>query len=134
MSATGKGTTLIYSDQLDGTAPLGGSAGATRPAMTPVFLNAGDTLTFSHFVGRKAWQVLITSGDDDFFGSLLWSASHVVTQTLGVRPLPDTVSIYTTKTGSVYVSIRWEENSTEVDAIPVGSPSVEIVQAPPQIL
>lgn len=131
MSATGKGVSLIFSNQLDGPAPLGGSAGATRSAMSPVFVGAGSTVTFSHYVGRKAWQVLLSSGSDgSSFG--LVSDLATVTQTLGVRPAPDTITV--TASVDVFVSPRWEENSKEVNAIPAGSASVEIVQAPPQVL
>jgi hypothetical protein len=107
MSAIGSGVTIIAGSQLDG--------------MTPIALVAGDVITFSHYVGKKAWQIVVTDAE----GNIL--TDMAATQTLGTRPAPDTIAFAASPgTRSVFLSIRWQENSVEASMIPVGSSSVVI--------
>ena len=119
MSAIGSGVTLICGNQLDGEAPLGGAAGAQRPAMTPLIMAPGDVATLSHFVGRKAWQIIVT--DDN--GNVQSSADFPASQTLNARPSHDEITItnFTVDLKSVFIAIRWQENSVEAQLFPVGS-------------
>jgi hypothetical protein len=118
MSAIGSGVALICGNQLDGIAPAG-----TRDAMIPVSVAVGDVITLSHFVGRKAWQILITDPN----GNLLPSADFPAVQTLGVRPAPDTVAITVSSDlfSEVIIAVRWQENSTEAQLFSVGSVNAE---------
>jgi hypothetical protein len=118
MSAIGSGVTIICGNQLDGFAGSPPPAGV-REAMVPITLNAGDQITVSHFVGRKAWQVLITDAD----GNIQTTSDFTVSQTLLARPLPDTIQIDNVFGGTktVFIAIRWQENSVEASLIPVNS-------------
>lgn len=129
MSAIGSGVTLLFSDgQLDGEAPLNGSAGATRPAMEPVVLNVGQQLVLSHYVGRRAWQIIFTSTS----GNILTTSAVSAQQTLGVRPAPDTITITNNAPDKImfFASIRWQEPSAEANTISTSSPMVVIEQQP----
>lgn len=133
MSATGSGITLIYSDQLDGYVPPGSppSAGATRPAMAPVPLPPGTAgVRFYHYVGKKAFQVIVTDADGNLRPK---GSSIVITQTLGVRPAPDVVYVQKTDAENDeawFVSIRWQENSTEASLVTADSPAISFVYVP----
>lgn len=109
MSAIGKGVTLIAGSQLDN--------------LSPITIPAFNKLVFSHYVGRKAWEVIVTDQNGGF-------VITKVTQTLGVRPAPDTVEIFNEEAveRQRFISIRWEENSVETDAVATGSSSVVITQ------
>jgi len=112
MSAIGQGVTIIAGSQLDG--------------MTPIALSGGDVVTFSHYVGKKAWQIVVTDEE----GNILTDMPAV--QTLGTRPAADTIVFAAAPdTRSVFFSIRWQENSVEASMIPVGSSSVVITANPP---
>jgi len=117
MSSIGSGVTLICGNQLDGFAGSPTPSGVA-PSMFPVTLAQFDVLTLSHFVGRKAWQVIIT--DDN--GNVVPATAISVTQTLQARPLPDLVAISKSSSGSqdVFIAIRWQENSVEAQLFPVG--------------
>lgn len=118
MSAIGTGVTLICGNQLDGEAPIGGAAGAQRPAMIPITMFVGDIVSLSHFVGRRAWQIIVTDSN----GNVQSSSDFPAFQVLNARPLPDAISI-TNNSGavkSVFISIRWQENSVEAQLFPVG--------------
>ena len=106
MSAIGSGVTLIAGSQLDN--------------LTPISVSGGDTVTFSHFVGKKAWQIIVTDDDGNIRSDM------PATQTLNARPAADTIAIAVGATASIFISIRWQENSVEASMIPVDSPSVVI--------
>jgi hypothetical protein len=115
MSAIGQGVTLICGNQLDGYAGSPPASGV-REAMVPVTFNPFDEMTLSHYVGRKAWQILIS--DDN--GAI--QTGFIINQTLGARPAPDTVFIKNQSVAvkNVFISIRWQENSTEAALFSVG--------------
>lgn len=116
MSAIGSGITIICGNQLDGFAGSPSPAGV-REAMVPVYLGSDDQMTISHFVGRKAWQIIIT--DDS--GNMQSAADFPAVQVLGSRPAPDTIQITNTSSAKrVFVSIRWQEASAEAQLIAVG--------------
>ena len=106
MSAIGSGVTLIAGSQLDNLAPLS--------------VSSGDVVTFSHYVGKKAWQIVVT--DDN--GNIRSDMPAI--QTLNARPAADTIAITAGATADIFISIRWQENSVEASMIPVDSPSVVI--------
>lgn len=111
MSAIGSGVTIIAGSQLDG--------------MSPIALVAGDIVTFSHYVGKKAWQIVVTDAEGNI------KTDMPATQTLNARPAADTIAFAASPgTRSVFFSIRWQENSVEASMIPVGSSSITITQAP----
>lgn len=114
MSAIGSGVALICGNQLDGIAPAG-----ARDAMIPVSVAQGDIISLEHFVGRKAWQIIVTDAN----GNVLPSADFPAVQTLGVRPAPDTVNItvVTDTVSEIIVAVRWQENSTEAQLFAIGS-------------
>lgn len=128
MSAIGQGVSLICGNQLDGFAGSPTPAGLA-PAMFPLNVANNDVITVSHYVRRKAWQVIITDADgnvqpSDGFG-VAGANYFTITQTLSGSAAPDTISIAcflpTALTKSIFVAIRWQENSTEASLIPVGS-------------
>jgi hypothetical protein len=106
MSAIGSGVTLIAGSQLDN--------------LTPISVASGDTITFSHFVGKKAWQIVVTDDNGNIRSDM------PATQTLNARPAADTIEIVAGDTADIFISIRWQENSVEASMIPVGSSSVVI--------
>lgn len=107
MSAIGSGVTIIAGSQLDG--------------MTPLSLNAGDEVIFSHFVGKKAWQILVS----DDTGAIRTDMS--IFQQLNARPLPDTIRIGPAPTQrQIFIAIRWQENSVEASMIAADSSSISI--------
>lgn len=114
MSAIGQGVTIICGNQLDGVAPP-----TDRDAMVPVNLGPFDQVTLSHYVGRKAWQIVIS----DENGNVMSSGDFPAFQLLNARPAPDivTVSNQTGEPATVFISIRWQENSVEASLFPVGS-------------
>lgn len=61
MSATGHGGVTVI-------------AGQNYGQLSPVTIPAEGTLTFSHDLGRRAYQVIVTSGEDATYGSMLTSA------------------------------------------------------------
>lgn len=109
MSAIGSGVALICGSQLD--------------AMQPVSVAVGDVITLSHFVGRKAWQIIVTDPN----GNVLPSSDFPASQVLGVRPAPDTVSINVSSDSfsEIIVSMRWQENSAEAQLFAIGSLNAE---------
>lgn len=108
MSAIGKGVTLIAGSQLDN--------------LSPITIPAFNKLVFSHYVGRKAWEIILTDPEGAVEGGI------DVVQTLGVRPAPDTVEIFNNAGAPrpLFISIRWEENSIEAAAVATDSSSVVV--------
>lgn len=133
MSATGSGVTLIYSNQLDGYIPPGSppSAGSTHAAMAPVLLPPGTAgVRFYHYVGKKAFQVLVSDANGNLRPQ---GDSILVSQTLGVRPAPDVVYVQKTDAENDeqwFVSIRWQENSTEASLVTADSSAISFVYVP----
>lgn len=122
MSAIGSGVMLICGNQLDGFAGLPPASGVA-PAMVPLFVGFGGTVTVSHYVRRKAWQVLIS----DENGNILPMApggpplgGFSVSQALSGSSAPDTITINSSFFGNVFIAIRWQENSVEAQLFPVG--------------
>lgn len=111
MSAIGSGITIISGSQLD--------------ASIPVALAVGETLTFSHFVGKKAWQIICSDAEGNIIPN--WR----IVQTLNAPGIADTIAMIAPGSGSYFISIRWQENSAETSMIPVDSASVVITPAPP---
>ena len=112
MSAIGSGITVISGSQLD--------------ASIPVVLTTGQVLTFSHFVGKKAWQIICSDAQGNIITG--WGIVQVLS---GVFGTADTIALTTPAPGgSYFISIRWQENSTETSMIPVDSASVVITPPP----
>jgi hypothetical protein len=110
MSAIGSGITIISGSKLD--------------ASIPTVLAAGEVLTFSHFVGKKAWQIICSDAQGNIVTDL------TATQTLNAPGIADTIALTAGTSGSYFISIRWQENSAETSMIPVDSASVVITPAP----
>jgi hypothetical protein len=105
MSATGQGgVTLI--------------AGQNHGQLSPVTIDGGNQLVFSHDVGRYAFSVLVTDGGANR-GQLLTGADNI----LILQPDVNTVIVQNTGVAdaSVYISIRWEEPSSELDLVLAGA-------------
>lgn len=122
MSATGQGgVTLI--------------AGRNHGELSPVTLAAGNILTFTHNVGRRAYQVLVTSGAPANAGAVLTPISNV----LVAQPNVNTITVLnsTLASISIFVACRWEENTAELDlvltngAAGTSDPRVVIAAPPP---
>ena len=125
MSAIGSGVMLICGSQLDGYA---GSPPATgvAPAMVPLFVGFGGSIIISHYVRRKAWQVLISDENGNIMPMAPSSPppnGFSVSQALSGSSAPDTITIAVDPdySGSVFIAIRWQENSVEAQLFPVGS-------------
>ena len=102
MSATGQGgVTLI--------------AGQNHGELSPVALANGDILTFTHNVGRRAYQVLVTSGAPANAGAVLTQISNV----LVAQPTVNAISVANNTLApiSIFVACRWEENTAELDLV-----------------
>lgn len=110
MSAIGSGITVISGSQLD--------------ASIPIVLASGDTLTFSHFVGKKAWQIICSDAEGNIITG--WAIVQILS---GVFGIADTIALIAPSSGSYFISLRWQENSAETSLIPVGSTSVVITNA-----
>lgn len=104
MSATGQGgVTLI--------------AGQSHGQLEPVALAGGDQLVFTHNVGRYAFSVIVTDGGINR-GQVLTSADGIFI----VQPDVNTVIVQNTDaTRNVYISVRWEEPSSELDLVLSGA-------------
>lgn len=103
MSATGQGgVTLI--------------AGRNHGELTPVLIaGAGGTLTFNHNVGRRAYQVIVSSGDPAEYGTVFGPGD-------GIDVAQPTVNqIVVTNTSRIasllFIACRWEENTVELDLV-----------------
>lgn len=107
MSATGQGgVTLI--------------AGRNHGELTPVLIaGGGGTLTFNHNVGRRAYQVIVTSGDvspPNFeYGSVFESADGIDVE----QPTVNQIVVTNTSriTAPFFIACRWEENTVELDLV-----------------
>ena len=112
MSAIGSGITVI--------------SGSKLAASIPVALAINETLTFSHFVGKKAWQIICSDAEGNIITG--WRIVQALSATPGIA---DTIAMIAPVSGSFFISIRWQENSAETSMIPVDSASVVITPAPP---
>lgn len=118
MSATGQGGVSLIT-------------GSNHATFAPVTLPLNQQLVFTHNVGRRAFSVIVTSGDPaGNYGQVLNSTNSVlVTQ-------PDENTIIVRYSGLlapepiVFISCRWEEPTPELDLVPVGDSRVEIVPVP----
>lgn len=95
MSRTGSGVSLI--------------AGNDQSNLTPIALVGGSTLTFTHNLNRRAYQILVSDGTN---GQLYPNSGVTVTQTLNAVTLVNNLGAIT-----VYVAVRWENMSEELDLL-----------------
>jgi len=95
-------------------------AGANHGSLVPVSLASGATLTFTHGLGRRAYQVLVTDGVN---GRLMTNAEMTVTQAT-----VNAVSVQNATGGvlTIYVAIRWENLTAELDLIAATDSRVSI--------
>lgn len=119
MSATGQGGVTIIT-------------GRNHSTLFPVAIPSGSELVFTHNVGRRAFSVLVTSGDPlGNFGQVLTSADNVfviqpnVNQIVVQYPSGITAEI-------VFISCRWEEPTPELDLVPVDSGKI-VIQVIPEL-
>lgn len=104
MSATGQGgVTLI--------------TGSNHSTMVPVAIPSGSQLVFAHNVGRRAFSVVVTSGDPaGNYGQVLGSADNVFV----AQPDENTIVVsYPVGVAPeiVFISCRWEEPTPELDLV-----------------
>lgn len=113
MAALGQGGVTILS-------------GANHGQLAPISIPAGDSLVFAHGLDRRAFQVLVSSGDDANYGQLL---TLPVTQPQ-VDSRYDTISVQNNTTGTllVFVACRWEENSAELSLVGANDSRISIVE------
>lgn len=117
MSATGQGGVTIIT-------------GSNHATLSPVAIPSGSQLVFTHNVGRRAFSVIVTSGDVmGNFGQVLTGADNVfVTQ-----PTANQIVVaYTSGIAPevVFISCRWEEPTPELDLVSAGSGKIVIEQIP----
>lgn len=116
MSATGHGgVTLI--------------AGSDHATLSPIAVATGEQIVFAHNVGRRAFSVLITSGDPGNYGQVLTSADGFsvaqpnVNTVMVMHDSGDTASL-------VFVSCRWEEPTPELDLVTAQDSRVQVEEIP----
>lgn len=123
MSATGQGGVTIIT-------------GVNHASLAPVAIPSGSQLVFSHNVGRRAFSVIVTSGDPaGNYGQVLTSADNVfVTQ-----PDVNTIVVAYPVGASdeiVFISCRWEEPTPELDLVLAPSDArieIEPIPSPPVV-
>ena len=100
-------------------------SGSNHGALTPIALTAGQTLTLTHGLNRRAFQVITTSGEDANYGQVL--TLPVLQPQVASRY--DTVSVQnnTGQTISVFVACRWEENSKELSLLASTDSRISII-------
>lgn len=122
MSATGQnGVTLI--------------AGQNHGELSPVTIPVGNILAFTHNVGRRAYQVIVTSGDPLNAGAVLTPAAGAIVS----QPNANTILVSNGSVNplSVFIACRWEENTVELDLVftngqgGTSDPRVVITAPPP---
>lgn len=125
MSATGQGGVTVI-------------AGRNHSTLYPVAIPSGFELVFAHNVGRRAFSVIVTSGDPSGnYGQVLTAADNVfVTQ-----PDVNTIRVaYTIGAAPelVFISCRWEEPTPELNLVVFegqggsNDPRISIVALPPE--
>lgn len=124
MSAIGSGVLLLCGNQLDGfvgTVPPASPPSGVANAMTPLAVAFGGTVTVSHYVRRKAWQVLVSDDNGNVLPMSQAPApgSFSVSQTLSGSSAPDTIVISCGQTANVFIAVRWQENSVEAQLFPI---------------
>lgn len=118
MSATGQGGVSVI-------------AGSNHATLTPVAIPSGSQLVFTHNVGRRAFSVIVTSGEAASYGQVLTSADNVFVS----QPDVDTIVVaYPVGAAPelVFISCRWEEPTPELDLVLVQDSRVEIEEIPPR--
>ena len=122
MSATGQGgITLI--------------TGVNHGSLSPITIPASNTLVFTHGVNRRAFSVLVTSGDPANYGQLLTNLVSVSQPQDGVTGRYDSIVVSNDDAVNpitVFVSCRWEEPTPELDLVSAGDARLEI--EPPPVL
>lgn len=104
MSATGYGGVTLL-------------AGQTHDELSPVEIPAFSSLTFTHNVGRRAFQVIVTSGNVFDYGRVLTQADIAVSQ-----PSENVLVVANNNedTRLVFIACRWEHMSYELDLVMSG--------------
>lgn len=116
MSATGQGgITLI--------------TGVNHGSLSPITIPASSTLTFAHGVNRRAFSVLVTSGDAANYGQILTNLISISQPQVGGRY--DSIVVSNDDPSNpitVFVSCRWEEPTVELDLVAAGDARLTISQ------
>jgi hypothetical protein len=117
MSATGQGGVTIIT-------------GRNHSTLIPVAIPSGSELVFTHNVGRRAFSVIVTSGNPaENYGQVLTSADNVFV----VQPNENQIVVqypFGASDEIVFISCRWEEPTPELDLVPVDSGKI-VIQAIP---
>lgn len=109
MSATGTGTTII--------------GGKNISSLRPIFLDAGQSIIFTHNLGRAAFAVRATEADpgSPFFGCDQLSLSFLFPPAgIHLFQTPDVLTITNDEavSRSLYIEAKWEEKSEELNLEP----------------
>lgn len=119
MSATGQGGVTIIT-------------GRNHSTLFPVSIPSGSELVFTHNVGRRAFSVIVTSGNPlGNYGQVLTGADNVFV----IQPNENQIIVqYPVGVADeiVFISCRWEEPTPELDLVPVGSGKIVIQEIPPR--
>lgn len=102
MSATGHGGVTVI-------------AGQNYGQMEPVSIPSGGSLTFTHNVGRRAYQVIVTSGNPFTYGAVLTAAQDILVAQLSANQI--VVTNDSDGSALVFIACRWEENTAELDLV-----------------
>lgn len=107
MSATGQGGISVIT-------------GSNHAQLAPVSIGSLSTLEFTHNVGRKAYQVIVTDGD---------SGAILVSEVAVSQPSANKIAVQNVTEGSllVYIACRWENLTAELDLVSATDSRVEIV-------
>ncbi len=104
MSRTGSGVSLI--------------AGHDQQNLTPIAMAGGETLTFTHNLNRRAYQVIVSDGVN---GTIYGNAGVTVTQTANAVVCVNNLGSIT-----VFVAIRWENPTIELDLLASTDPRIVV--------
>lgn len=117
MSATGEGGVTLIS-------------GRNHSTLIPVSIPSGSQLVFTHNTGRRAFSVIVTSGDENGnFGQVLTSADNMFISQPNANQI---IVAYTSGRAPeiVFISCRWEEPTPELDLVPSGDARIVIQPIP----
>lgn len=109
MSATGQGGISLI-------------VGSDRTVLSPVSLPANGILTYTHGLKRRAFSVIVTSGDPLTYGQVLTTFDGVTVSQWNTNQIVVT-SMYARR---VFIACQWEEPAS--DFVPVHDRRVTVVQ------
>lgn len=119
MSATGQGGVTVI-------------AGRNHATLNPITLDPGSSLVFNHNTGRRAFSVIVTSGDPLSYGQILTSADNITIAQVTENQIQVSYS-GGRGTINIFVSCRWEEPTPELDLVRFPGNEQENIPGDPRI-